>query len=64
MMFYIAENGRAFWGSPARTRFYETLADAVEAVRFLERDMNRATDHSPYTILPLDHHTRYWAEGN
>ena len=49
-MFVILRNGKLF---DERLTF-GTIEDAITAVRLLEANLNRLTDHSPYTISTLE----------
>jgi len=49
-MFVILRNGKRF---DERLTF-DTVQEAIEAVRILEVNLNRLTEHSPYTISTLD----------
>ena len=54
-MFTILNNGRRFRGSNGSfdDLTFETIQEAIEAVRRLEANINRLVDHSPYTIMRL-----------
>ena len=49
-MFVILRNGKRF---DERLTF-NTVQEAIEAVRILEVNLNRLTEHSPYTISTLE----------
>ena len=49
-MFVILRNGKRF---DERLTF-DTVQEAIEAVRILEVNLNRLTAHSPYTISTLE----------
>ncbi len=49
-MFVILRNGKRF---DERLTF-DTVQEAIEAVRILEVNLNRLTEHSPYTISTLE----------
>ena len=49
-MFVILRNGKRF---DERLTF-DTVQEAIEGVRILEANLNRLTEHSPYTISTLE----------
>jgi hypothetical protein len=54
-MFTILNNGRRFRGNNGSFDdfTFETIQEAIEAVRGLEAKLNRLLEHSPYTIMRL-----------
>ena len=49
-MFVILRNGKRF----DKRLTFDTVQEAIEAVRILEVNLNRLTEHSPYTISTLE----------
>jgi|TARA_Y100000310_G_scaffold205067_1_gene205348 hypothetical protein len=49
-MFVILRNGKRFDESLT----FDTVQEAIEAVRLLEYILNHPKDHSPYTISTLE----------
>ena len=49
-MFVILRNGKRF---DERLTF-DTIQEAITGIRILEANLNRLTDHSPYTISTLE----------
>jgi hypothetical protein len=46
MSFVVLKNGVSI----CATRTFDTIEEAIDMVRMLERGINRLVEHSPYTI--------------